>query len=321
MPLDPRLFRPDAVTAEMTAFNARLAAEYAAAPPITDFDPAAVRSAQREGAPGRPAPVRLENARELSCAGPAGPIPLRAFVPRECAGAYLHIHGGGWVLGGYDMQDEALWRMAQETNLAVISVEYRLAPEHPYPAGPDDCEAAAGWLIENSDSLYGTDRLLIGGESAGAHLAAVTLLRMRDRHGFTAWSGADFVYGAFDFSGACPAVTQIGADSLVINAVNIPWFVGHFLRGCDIDLADPDLSPLHAPLHGLPPALFSVGTADPLLDDSLFMHARWIGAGNPAEIQIYPGAAHAFDSRGSPLADEFAKKRHRFLRESARPSD
>lgn len=317
MPLDPRLFRPDSVSPEMTAFNARLATEIAAAPPITEFDPAEVRNAQREGVRGRPAPVTLDNAREFCCDGPGGQIPLRVFVPRECAGAYLHFHGGGWVLGSYDLQDEALWRMARETNLAVISVEYRLAPEHPYPAGPDDCEAAARWLVENSHSRFGTDRLLIGGESAGAHLAAVSVLRMRDRHGFTGWSGADFVYGAFDFSGACPSGALIGADSLVINASNIPWFVGHFLKDCDIDLADPDLSPLHAPLHGLPPALFSVGTADPLLDDSLFMYARWIAAGNPAEIQIYPGAPHAFDARQSPLTERFIRQRHRFLRDCA----
>ncbi|MCY3694999.1 MAG: alpha/beta hydrolase [Chloroflexi bacterium] len=317
MPLDPRLFMPDAVSPEMTAFNTRLGAEISAAPPITEFDPAEVRGAEREGRPGKPPPVALDNACEMTCAGPAGEIPLRAFIPRECSGAYLHIHGGGWVLGGYDLQDAALWRMARETNLAVISVEYRLAPEHPYPAGPDDCEAAARWLVENSRSRFGTDSLLIGGESAGAHLSAVTVLRMRDRHGFTAWSGADFVYGAFDFSGACPSRTHIGADSLVINAANMPWFVGHFLGGREIDPADPDLSPLHAPLHGLPPALFSVGTADPLLDDSLFMYARWIAAGNPAEIQIYPGAAHAFDSRQSPLAERFHEQRHRFLRDCA----
>lgn len=315
MPLDHRLFGPAAVSPAMIAFNARLAAELDAAPSVTEFDPAEVRMAEREGRPGRPALERLDNALELTCPGKAGQVRLRAFVPPECAGVYLHIHGGGWVLGGYDLQDRELWAMAQATDLAVVSVEYRLAPEDPYPAGPDDCESAACWLVENSRSRFGTDRVLIGGESAGAHLAAVTVLRLRDRHGFTAWSGADFVYGAYDFAGACPSQVEIGTDSLVINGQNIRWFVGHFVQGVEVDPADPDLSPLRAPLHGLPPALFSVGSADPLLDDSLFMYARWIAAGNPAEIQIYPGATHGFDSRQSPLADRFHRQRHRFLRE------
>ena len=314
MPLDPKMFHPAAVSPEMAEFNARLRSEFEAAPPLTEFEPEEIRLMDREGRPGRPAPVQVSAARELSCPGPGGAIPLRAFVPPDCRGVYLHFHGGGWVLGAYDLQDEDLWQLARETNLAVVSVEYRLAPEHPYPAGPDDCEAAACWLVENARSEFGADRLLTGGESAGAHLAAVTVLRMRDRHGFSGWSGVDFVYGAFDFSDACPSRTHIGADSLVINAANIPWFGAHFLRGCDVDPADPDLSPLHAPLHGLPPALFSVGTQDPLLDDSLFMYVRWIAAGNPAELDIYPGAPHAFDSRQAPLADGFRRRRFEFLR-------
>ena len=316
MPLDPRLFAPDAVTPEMTAFNAALAAELAAAPPVTELDPAEIRRARREGA-DRPAPLQLENARDIACPGPAGEVPMRVFEPDAVAGVYLYLHGGGWVLGGYDLQDEELWALAQATNLVVISVEYRLAPEHPYPAGPDDCEAAAAWLVKNAAREFGTERLLIGGDSAGAHLAAVTLLRMRDRHGYFDWAGADFIYGAFDFSGACPSRTEIGVDSLLINADNMPWFEAHFVGGQEIDLADPDISPLRAPLHGLPAALFSVGTADPLLDDSLFMYARWIAAGNPAEIEIYPGAAHAFDSRQSPLAESSQRRRQRFLRKCA----
>ncbi len=318
MPLDPQLFNPGAVSPEMAAFNAELAAALAAAPPLTEMDPAEARRAQREGSPGSPPPPRLDIARTITCPGPTGAVPLRIFEPADLDGAYLHIHGGGWVLGGFDQQDEELWAMAQATNLAVISVGYRLAPEHPYPAGPDDCEAAARWLLENGQAQFGTDRLLTGGESAGAHLSAVTVLRMRDRHGFAGWAGVDFVYGAFDFSNACPARAEIGVDSLLINATNIPWFVSQFLRGQDIDPADPDLSPLRAPLHGLPPALFSVGTADPLLDDSLFMHARWIAAGNPAKIEIYPGATHAFDSRESPLATQFRQRRYEFLRSCSR---
>jgi acetyl esterase/lipase len=98
---------------------------------------------------------------------------------------YLHIHGGGFMLGRAYQYDEMMAAIAGACQVATVSVDYRLAPEDPYPAGPDDCETAAVWLAENAASEFGTDRLIIGGESAGANLSAVTLLRMRDRHGFS----------------------------------------------------------------------------------------------------------------------------------------
>ena len=122
--------------------------------------------------------------------GNGGAIRLREFRPEKVDGAMLHIHGGGWMTGSPEMMDLLNDAMSKTLNLAIVSVDYRLAPENPYPAGPDDCEAAALWLIENCRAEYGTDRLLIGGESAGAHLSAVTLLRLRDRHaGRTASAG------------------------------------------------------------------------------------------------------------------------------------
>src|SRR5205085_4948857 len=113
--------------------------------------------------------------------GRAGDIPVRVFVPPTVRGVYLHIHGGGWVLGAFDQSDVALWKLARHAELAVVSVEYRLAPEHPFPAGPDDCEDAALWLIEHAADEFGVTDLCIGGESAGGPLAALTLLRIRDR--------------------------------------------------------------------------------------------------------------------------------------------
>ena len=95
------------------------------------------------------------------------PIPLRVIAPAQPRGIYLHLHGGGWVLGGADMQDPMLERIADNTGQAVVGVEYRLAPEHPYPAGPDDCEAAAAWLVQNGRKEFGTEALTIGGEFGG----------------------------------------------------------------------------------------------------------------------------------------------------------
>jgi acetyl esterase/lipase len=205
---------------------------------------------------------------------------------------YLHIHGGGWVLGAADQQDPLLEQIVTDTGLAVVSVEYRLAPEHPYPAGPDDCETAALWLARNAAAEFGTAKLTIGGDSAGGHLAAVTLLRMRDRHGYTDFRGVNFVFGAFDLA-LTPSARAFGNTRLVLRTLDIEKFADAFLPGV-ADRRVPDISPLYADLAGMPPALFTIGTADALLDDSLFMHARWVAAGNVGELAIYPGGAHAF---------------------------
>ncbi len=114
--------------------------------------------------------------------GPAGTIRLRTFNRQQPNGVLLHIHGGAWMAGSAEMMDLLNEVIVDKCNVSVVSVDYRLAPEHPYPSGPDDCEAAACWLLERSAEEFGSDRLLIAGESAGAHLAAVTLLRMRDKH-------------------------------------------------------------------------------------------------------------------------------------------
>ncbi|MFC0842794.1 alpha/beta hydrolase [Streptomyces noboritoensis] len=110
-----------------------------------------------------------------------GGVKVRVFVPEHVDGVYLHIHGGGWVFGSADGQDERLWRLAEEARPTVVSVEYRLAPEHPFLTGPDDCEAAARWLVKNAAAEFGTERLLIGGESAGAHLSVLHTPPLRTR--------------------------------------------------------------------------------------------------------------------------------------------
>ena len=132
--------------------------------------------------------------------GPGGPIRLRTFVPAGDAQAVmLHIHGGAWIMGAPEMNDDVNLMLSTELGIAVVSVDYRLAPEHPYPAGHDDCEAAAGWLLAHAEAEYGSSRFLIGGESAGAHLAAATLLRLRDHHAAAdRFLGANLVFGVFD---------------------------------------------------------------------------------------------------------------------------
>ncbi|MDP6606282.1 MAG: alpha/beta hydrolase [Dehalococcoidia bacterium] len=308
--LDPTLFGPDAVSEETRAANALMAEQLAAAPPTHEQDPVAVRRARLEGTGRLPAPVRLDNGEDRSISGPAGDIPLRVFVPETVNGVYLHIHGGGWVLGTHDQQDERLWETAQTANVAVVSAGYRLAPEDPYPAGPDDCETAATWLAEHAVSEFGSDVLTIGGESAGGHLSAVTLLRMRDRHGFTGFAGANLVYGAYDL-GMTPSQTR-GTEAMVIPTATMEWFYDYFVPA--EQRRDPDVSPLYSELHDLPPALFTVGTLDPLLDDSLFMHQRWLAAGNDSELAVYPGGVHGFNGLPITIGTEANAQQYDFIK-------
>jgi acetyl esterase/lipase len=256
---------------------------------------AQMRAAETDSAASGIFAIRpVEGAVDRTIPGPAGEIRLHVLRPPEVRAVYLHIHGGGWTLGRPEMNDASNWPLAQRAKVAVVSVDYRLAPEHPYPAGPDDCEAAALWLLEHAQREFGTGCLLIGGESAGGHLSAVTLLRVRDRHGAVSrFEGANLVYGAFDLSGTPsqrhPAYTP------VLSRKDVDDMPGYFLPKHDLEeRRHPDISPLFADLKGLPPALFTVGTRDRLLDDTLFMAARWHAAGNRAELAIYPEAPHGF---------------------------
>jgi acetyl esterase/lipase len=311
-PFDRALFTDAAIDAETAAANAQMIELLTGQPDWWVAGAPAARAARRRGDGPFPAPVMSSRARTITITGKDGNvIPLRVIAPAQPRGIYLHLHGGGWVLGGADMQDPMLERIADNTGQAVLSVDYRLAPEHPYPAGPDDCEAAAVWLVRHGRKEFGTDALTIGGESAGGHLTAVTVLRLRDRHGYSGFRGANLVYGAFDLA-MTPSQRQFGNTRLVLRTIDIQQFCNAFLPTSP-DRRAPDISPLYAELKNLCPALFSVGTRDALLDDTLFMHARWIAAGNAAELAIYPGGAHGFTLFPSTLSQAAAARADAFL--------
>ncbi len=256
-------------------------------------------------------PPKLDHGRDLTVPGPRGDIEVRILVPPEVRGVYLYIHGGGWISGRHDMSDPELWQRALDASVVVYSVGYRLAPEHPYPAPNDDCEAAALWLIENAAREFGTDSIVIGGESAGANLAASTLLRLRDKHGFTGIKGAELRYGMYDLR-LTPGVRSY--TGRVLHSRSLGWILDHCFP--DEVREDPDASPLLAALHDMPPALFIAGTADSLVEDSMFMWARWRAAGNPATLKLYAGGPHAFDHvPGVPIADEAKREIVAFIDE------
>jgi acetyl esterase/lipase len=312
-PLRPELFRKEAVAEDTARVNDAIVGLMTGLPEWWNVGAEYTREGRRLGRGPFPAPVKSPRARMITIAGRDGnEIPLRIIAPDQPRGVYIHIHGGGWVLGSADSQDPMLERIADNTGLAVVSVEYRLAPEHPYPAGPDDCEFAAAWLLRNAKAEFGSDVLTIGGESAGGHLSAATVLRMRDRYGYTGFRGANLVYGAFDLS-LTPSQRAFGNRRLVLRTIDIQQFANAFLPTVT-DRRVPDISPLYDNLEGLCPALFSVGTQDALLDDTLFMYGRWIAAGNEAELAIYPGGAHGFTLFPNRLADEAGARSEVFLR-------
>ena len=299
--IDPRLFDAESIDTETSAFNNKIEKELSSLPPLYTLEPQIIRDARAAGHSIWGPIKRLKEAEDLVVQGSAGgvPVPVRVFRPEQVKGVYLHIHGGGFMLGCADHHDEALNAISKQCHVAVVSVGYRLAPENPYPDGPDDCETAAAWLVKNALSEFGTNRLIIGGESAGANLSVVTLIRMRDRHGFKGFSGAVLTYGAYDLT-MTPSARRWGERNLILTTKLIEWFHKNYVSA--ERFSDPDVSPLYADLSSMPPALFTVGTLDPLIDDSLFMHMRWQTAGNPSELAVYPGGIHAFNAFPIELA-------------------
>lgn len=297
--LDPKLFGDEAITEETRAVNRNIIERIEASPDQWSISPADIRARRALGEGPFPLAEKSPRAETKTIAGPGGPIELRIIRPKgDVRGIYYHIHGGGWTFGGASEQDPRLEQIADRCGLAAVSVEYRLAPEHPYPAGPDDCEAAALWLHKNAKVEFGSDWLSIGGESAGAHLSVVTVLRLRDRHGLTPFRKANLVAGCFDMA-LTPSARNFGDENLVLRTRDIESFRRCFL-GNDAELSNADISPIHADLTGLPHALFTIGTRDALLDDSLFLASRWLSAGNRVDLKVYPGGAHAF--QGFPCA-------------------
>lgn len=310
-PWDPLTYAPETVDAENRALNQSIISAMLAGKPGHEMTPQELRDSRASGRGPLGPVVYSDMAKNRSITGPAGPLGLRIFAPGKIDGVYFHIHGGGWVVGSADGQDKLLENIANHCNLAVVSVEYRLAPEHPYPAGPDDCEAAAVWVLQNAKREFGTERIFIGGESAGGHLAAVTILRMRDKHGYTGFAGANLVFGVFDL-GLTPSAANWGSEPLILSTPMMRWFIDHFVASDKV--RSPDVSPLYADASNLPPALFTIGTLDPLRDDTLFMYARWIAGANKAELAVYPGGAHGFTLLPTQMARAARARCEAFLR-------
>jgi acetyl esterase len=312
-PLDPKIFRPEAISPEISAANDKFLALLSGGPDWWDIGAAAYRAAAASGRGPFPPPQMSPRGRTIEIDGKGRhKVALRVVAPENAKGIYLHFHGGGLVFGSAMTQDMMMERIVGSTGMACASVEYRLAPENPYPAAWDDGESAAAWLIKNGKKEFGTDVMTIGGESAGATLSAAVLLRMRDRHGYTGFRAANLTYGNYD-SSMTPSQMLSPDRGVLVGKLSIKKFCEAYLPK-NVDRRDPDVSALYADLKKMPPAIFTVGTIDPLLDDTLFMYSRWIAAGNEAELAVYPGAPHAFNTFGLPQGTEADARIDAFLK-------
>ena len=227
-----------------------------------------------------------------------------------CRGVYLDIHGGAWVLGNARMDDALNVEIVRTCGVAVVSVDYRIALENAVLAALDDCETAAMWLIETMEEAFGAETLLVGGESAGAHLAASTLIRLRDRGAIGRVAGAVLFYGCYDLCGT-PSLCAAGPETLVLHGPTLADALSKLMPGLTPEeRRDPSLSPLYAELRHLPPALFLVGDRDPLFDDTEILARRWAEANDDAEVVVAPEAPHAFNR----LPTRMARKTNAYVR-------
>jgi acetyl esterase len=253
-----------------------------------------------------PEPPELKSVEPLAIPSPAGPIPARVYTPfklrktSDLAPCLVFFHGGGWVIGDLDTHDVACRKLADEGQLMVISVDYRLAPEHKFPAAVDDAIAATKWIADHASQL-GVDasRLMVGGDSAGGNLAAVVAISARDRNGPDI-AGQVLIYPATDFAMTHPSHREPETSVLLTHTV-IKWFCNHYLRSA-ADAGDWRASPARATtLAGLPPAYVLTAGADPLRDEGNEYAQRLKEAGVAVTYRNYPGQFHGFFTMGKLL--------------------
>ena len=276
-------------------------------PPYETLTPAEARAFYLQGrVVTNPEPPELKSANALKIPSPAGAIPARIYTPtklRQSGGlspCLVFFHGGGWVIGDLDSHDVVCRKLAHESELIVISVDYRLAPEHKFPAAVDDAIAATKWVAANAKQLgIDASRLMVGGDSAGGNLAAVVSLAARDGNG-PKIAGQVLIYPATDFAMKHPSHSEPETSILLTHTV-IRWFRDHYLNGA-ADGQDWRASPaLAKTLAGLPPAYVLTAGADPLRDEGNEYAARLKDAGVAVTTRTFPGQFHGFFTMGKLL--------------------
>ena len=233
----------------------------------------------------------LASVTPLDIPAPHGKIPARVYVPKKLrqsnglSPALVFLHGGGFVIGDLDSHDVACRKLAVEGELIVISVDYRLAPEHKFPAAVDDSIAATTWIAANARQLnIDAAKIFVGGDSAGGNLSAVVAIAARD-HG-PKLAGQVLIYPSTDFRMNHASHSEPETSILLTHSV-IKWFIDHYMGGADRD--DWRASPVRAKLEGLPPAYVLVAGGDPLRDEGNEYAEKLKAAGVPVTYRYFPG--------------------------------
>jgi acetyl esterase len=252
-----------------------------------------------------PEPPELESATPLSIPAPHGAIPARIYTPKVLrktnglAPCLVFYHGGGWVIGDLESHDVVCHKLAHEGELIVVAVDYRLAPEHKFPAAVDDAMTAVKWIAGNGKQLgIDASRLMVGGDSAGGNLAAVTAIAARDGDG-PKLAGQLLIYPGTDLAMKHPSHSEPETSILLTHSV-IKWFCNHYLG--DADVNNWRVSPSRAKtLAGLPPAYVITAGGDPLRDEGDEYAARLKAAGVAVTYKHFPGQFHGFFTMGKLL--------------------
>jgi acetyl esterase len=295
------------VTLDPDASAVYKAFQEAGRPPYETVTPVEARELYLKGRfVTNPEPPELEKVEPLAIPAPHGSIPARIYTPKTLrkanglAPVLVFFHGGGWVIGNLDSHDVVCRKLADEGQLMVISVDYRLAPEHKFPAAVDDAIEATKWIAGNAEQLgIDASRLTVGGDSAGGNLAAVVAIAARDGNG-PAITGQVLIYPAIDFAMTHPSHSEPETSVLLTHSV-IKWFRDHYLNSAT-DTADWRASPARATtLIGLPPAYVLTAGADPLRDEGDEYAGRLKEAGVPVTYRTFPGQFHGFFTMGKLL--------------------
>ena len=279
-------------------------------PAISALSPAAAREQYRlSRAPLWPAPPEVDQVRDLVMPGPGGPLALRLYRALGSAEgakppAVVFFHGGGWLVGDLDTHDVACRQFANAAHCAVVAVDYRLAPEHKFPAAVDDCVAATRWVAAHAAEL-GIDaaRIAVAGDSAGGNLAAVTALSLRDLPlpGDPSLVMQMLIYPVTDQAGDTASAGAY-AEGYLLTRASMLWYRDMYLRS-DADIGDWRASPLRAAdLSGLPPAYVITAGFDPLLDEGEAYAGRLRAAGVDVTYECFEGMVHGFVLMGGVLA-------------------
>jgi acetyl esterase len=294
MPVDPQM---QAVLARMTQ---------SALPPLCTVSADAARKLYRETRAALCPPVpAVDEVRELATSGPHGPIPLRFYrglgaPDGEALPALVFFHGGGWTIGDLDTHDIVCRTLANKAHCAVFAVDYRMGPEHKFPAAVDDCLAATRWVVRQA-AVLGVDaaRIAVGGDSAGGNLAAVVAIALRDA-GAPQLVFQALVYPATDQRMDSASHASF-AEGYLLTRDNLLWFRDNYLAPADYD--DWRASPLRAAdLAGLPPAHIITAGYDPLLDEGRAYSDRLAGSGVTVLYECFEGMTHGFLTMGGAVA-------------------